>query len=216
MSFRFILIPLLILSLYGNPAASHAASILVWGDSLSAGYGLRPEQAWPALLQTLLEQEGFRYSVINGSVSGETSAGGLSRLPAALERHTPDILIIELGANDGLRGLRPQSMAENLAAMVDMAQRKNMRILLIGMEMPPNYGPAYVRSFRQAFHDVAEQRKVAFVPFLLEGFAEKPELFQADNVHPTTEAQPLILQTVWKKLRPLLQDDETRPESGAG
>ena len=205
MLFRIIVIPLLIVSLYGNSATAHAAAILVWGDSLSAGYGLRPEQAWPALLQTRLEQQGFHYEVINGSVSGETSAGGLSRLPAALERHAPEIIVIELGANDGLRGLRPQLMAENLSAMIDLAKQQEIKVLLVGMEMPPNYGPAYVRSFRQAFSDVAERQQVAFMPFLLDGFGEKRDQFQADGLHPIAEAQTGILDSVWEKLQPLLQ-----------
>jgi len=205
MLFRFILVPLLSIALYGNATAAHADSILVWGDSLSAGYGLRAEEAWPSLLQTKLDQEGFHYNVINGSVSGETSAGGRSRLAAALAQHQPQILILELGANDGLRGLRPQLMAENLDAMIEMAREKDIRVLLIGMEMPPNYGAGYVRSFRQAFKDVAERNEVAFVPFLLAGFADRRERFQSDSVHPTAQAQPLIVDTVWPQLQPLLQ-----------
>ncbi len=185
--------------------AAQAATILVWGDSLSAGYGLnRPEQAWPTLLQTRLEREGFRHSVINASVSGETSAGGRSRLPAALERHKPDIVILELGANDGLRGLRPQLLAENLTAMIADARAARAQVLLVGMQMPPNYGPAYTRRFAQTFAEVARAHKVALVPFLMDGFADRPELFQADGIHPTAEAQPRILDTVWEALKPML------------
>ncbi len=184
--------------------AAQAATILVWGDSLSAGYGLKPEEAWPTLLQTRLEREGFRHSVVNASVSGETSAGGRSRLPAALERHKPDIVILELGANDGLRGLRPQLLAENLNAMIADARAASAQVLLVGMQMPPNYGPAYTRRFAQTFTDVARAHKVALVPFLMDGFADRPELFQADGIHPTAEAQPRILDTVWEALKPML------------
>ncbi len=185
--------------------AAHAATILVWGDSLSAGYGLEPGRAWPTLLQTRLQEKGFRHTVVNASVSGETSAGGRSRLPAALERHKPDIVILELGANDGLRGLRPQLMAENLEAMIAASRDAGAQILLVGMQMPPNYGPAYTRRFAQTFDDVAKAQQVPLVPFLLEGFAGQPERFQADGIHPTADAQPLVLDTVWRGLEPLLK-----------
>lgn len=185
--------------------AAQAATILVWGDSLSAGYGLRPKQDWPTLLQTRLEREGFRHTVINGSVSGETSSGGRSRLPAALERHEPDLLILELGANDGLRGLPPRLLAENLAAMIEAARSRGTRVLLIGMQMPPNYGPPYRRRFEQTFADVAREHKVPLVPFLLDGFAERHEMFQPDGIHPTAEAQELIVDTVWKQLVSMLK-----------
>ncbi len=184
---------------------AQAATILVWGDSLSAGYGLKPAEAWPTLLQTRLEAEGFRHTVVNGSVSGETSAGGLSRLPAALKQHKPDILILELGANDGLRGLKTALLADNLKAMVGAARTAGARVLLVGMRMPPNYGPAYTSSFEQSFTEVATADKVPLVPFLFDGFADKPDLFQADGIHPTAAAQPLILDTVWKGLAPLLK-----------
>jgi len=185
--------------------AAQAATILVWGDSLSAGYGLRPKQDWPTLLQTRLEREGFRHTVINGSVSGETSSGGRSRLPAALERHEPDLLILELGANDGLRGLPPRLLAENLAAMIELARSRGIRVLLIGMQMPPNYGPPYRRRFEQTFADVAREHKVPLVPFLLDGFAERHEMFQSDGIHPTAEAQELIVDTVWRQLVSMLK-----------
>ena len=187
-------------------AMAHAApSIVVWGDSLSAGYGLKPGEDWPALLQTRLRQEGFLHEVVNGSVSGETSAGGRTRLPAALARHRPTILILELGANDGLRGLRPQLMGDNLRAMIADARTAGARVLLVGMQMPPNYGAAYTRRFAQTYVDVAADTKVPLIPFLLEGFADRPEMFLADGIHPSAEAQPLILDTVWKDLAPILQ-----------
>lgn len=184
--------------------AVQASTILVWGDSLSAGYGLKSGEAWPTLLQTRLTDEGFRHTVVNASVSGETSAGGRSRLPAALEQHKPSIVILELGANDGLRGLRPQLMAENLTAMIDAARAAGSQVLLVGMQMPPNYGAAYTRRFAQTFTDVAQTRDVPLVPFLLDGFADQPELFLSDGIHPTAEAQPRVLDTVWQGLQPLL------------
>lgn len=184
--------------------AVQASTILVWGDSLSAGYGLKSGEAWPTLLQTRLKDEGFRHTVVNASVSGETSAGGRSRLPAALEQHKPSIVILELGANDGLRGLRPQLMAENLTAMIDAARAAGSQVLLVGMQMPPNYGAAYTRRFAQTFTDVAQAREVPLVPFLLDGFADQPELFLSDGIHPTAEAQPRVLDTVWQGLQPLL------------
>lgn len=185
--------------------AAQAATILVWGDSLSAGYGLKSQEAWPTLLQTRLEREGFRHTVVNASVSGETSAGGRSRLPAALDRHKPDLLILELGANDGLRGLKPSLMAENLSAMIRAARDKGARVLLVGMQMPPNYGAAYNQRFQQTFVDVAREQNVPLVPFLLDGFAEHGEMFQNDGIHPTAEAQKIIVDTVWKELVALLK-----------
>jgi acyl-CoA thioesterase I len=184
--------------------AAQATTILVWGDSLSAGYGLRAGEAWPTLLQTRLAQEGFPHQVVNASLSGETSAGGRSRLPAALERHQPSVVVLELGANDGLRGLPPSLMAENLGAMVSAARASGAQVLLVGMQMPPNYGPAYTRRFAATFEEVAATHKVALLPFLLDGFAEQKEFFQADGIHPTAEAQALILDNIWPQLTPLL------------
>lgn len=185
-------------------ALARADTVLVWGDSLSAGYGLDKGQEWPALLQTRLHAEGFRHVVVNGSVSGETSSGGRTRLPAALAEHAPAIVILELGANDGLRGLKPQLLADNLGAMIDAAHQARARVLLVGMRMLPNYGPAYTRRFAEVFTDVAETKKVPLVPFLLDGFADRPELFLPDGIHPTAAAQPRIVDTVWAGLHPLL------------
>ena len=179
----------------------------MWGDSLSAGYGLDQGQEWPALLQTRLQAEGFRHVVVNASVSGETSSGGRTRLPAALAEHSPTLVILELGANDGLRGLKPQLLADNLGAMIDAAHEAGARVLLVGMRMPPNYGPAYTRRFVEVFADVAEAKKVPLVPFLMDGFADRPELFLADGIHPAAEAQPRIVDTVWAGLHPLLASE---------
>lgn len=184
--------------------AAHANTILVWGDSLSAGYGLDRGEDWPALLQQRLQAQAYPHQVINGSVSGETSAGGRSRLPAALSAHVPQILILELGANDGLRGLPPQQLAANLSAMVDTAEAAGARVLLVGMQIPPNYGPIYSRRFSAVFTELATTRQLAFVPFLLDGFAADPEFFLADGLHPTAAAQHKVLDTIWQGLQPLL------------
>ena len=174
------------------------------GDSLSAGYGIRPEQAWPALLGQRLSDKRLDYSVANLSISGETTAGGRSRLDAALKNHKPAIVVIALGANDGLRGLALAQMRDNLNAMIDMARSSGARVALAGMRLPPNYGP-YATQFHEAFAAVAKEKKTALVDFLLDGVATRPELFQADNLHPTAEAQPMLLDTVWQGLAPLLK-----------
>ena len=179
-------------------------SILVYGDSLSAAYGIAQARGWVALLGERLKRERLDYSVVNASISGETTAGGRARLKAALERHRPAVVVLELGANDGLRGLPLEQMNDNLAAMIREAQAAGARVLVVGMKLPPNYGPDYTRSFEAAFGEAAKRHKTALVPFLLEDFAEKPELFQGDRIHPTEAAQPLMLERVWKELRRLL------------
>lgn len=190
--------------LLSAPAALAAKTILVVGDSLSAGYGLRPEQAWPSLLAGRLAEQRLDYSVVNLSVSGETTAGGRSRLAPALQAHRPAVVVIALGANDGLRGLTLGQMRGNLDAMIAAAQKAGARVLLAGMRLPPNYGP-YADEFQTTFADLAQARKTALLPFLLEPVASRPELFQPDNLHPTAEAQPLILEHVWAALAPLLK-----------
>ncbi len=184
---------------------AQAGTVLVWGDSLSAGFGLVRGQGWVWLLEQKLASSKPAQSVVNGSVSGETTAGGLTRLPAALATHKPDVVILELGANDGLRGLSPQLMEKNLESMVDASQKAGARVLLVGMRMPPNYGPDYTRRYEEAFAGLARRRKLAFVPFLMEGFADKPELFQQDGIHPAPQAQGIMLDTVFKSLKPLLR-----------
>ena len=186
---------------------SHAAakSILVLGDSLSAAYGIAAARGWVALLGERLARERPDYRVVNSSISGETSAGGRARIASELERHKPAVVIVELGANDGLRGLPPKQMKDNLAAIVVAAQRSGARVLLVGMKLPPNYGPDYTARFEGVFAELHQRYRTAWLAFLLEGFAERRELFQADNIHPSAEAQPLILQNVWPRLRPLLR-----------
>ena len=196
---------LLIVVLIALSSAAHAArTILVFGDSLSAGYGIRQDLAWPALLAKRLQERQLDYNVINASISGETTSGGRSRLNAALSKYTPSIVIIALGSNDGLRGLPIATMRDNLNAMTESAQKKNAKVLIVGQRLPPNYGN-YAAQFQNAFSDVAKQQNAALVAFLLEGIATEPKLFQADNLHPTAEAQPLLLDNIWRELEPLLK-----------
>ncbi len=184
---------------------AQAATILVWGDSLSAGYGLRAEQAWPSLLETTLRDRGLDATVVNGSISGETTAGGRSRLPDAIARHRPDVLILALGANDGLRGLPARLMRGNLEAMIRAAQDAGARVLLVGMRIPPNYGPAYAAKFQESFEKTANALNVPLLPFLLEPVALDRGRFQSDGLHPTAEAQPALMRHVLGALQPLLE-----------
>jgi acyl-CoA thioesterase-1 len=190
--------------IFSTTSAIAAKTVLVMGDSLSAGYGIRLDQAWPSLLGQRLAEKHPDYSVANLSISGETTAGGRARLGQALRQHKPAIIVIALGANDGLRGLPLGQMRDNLNAMVDAAQVKGARVLLIGMRLPPNYGP-YATEFFASFADIARNKKTALLPFLLEPVAARAEFFQADNLHPIAAAQPLILEHVWPALAPLLK-----------
>lgn len=183
-------------------AALAAPTILVFGDSLSAAYGIPRDSGWVSLLQRRLPA----HRLVNASVSGETTAGGLTRLPAVLDVHRPDLTIIELGANDGLRGLPLRETARNLEAMVDLARLRGGEVLLVGMRLPPNYGPAYARKFQAVYTDVAKNRKVRLVPFLLAGMAERRERFLADGLHPDAESQPVLLDNVWRELKPMLKE----------
>ena len=186
-------------------ASAFAGTVLVWGDSLSAGYGLRPQQAWPSLLEKKIADARLPHTVINASISGETTAGGRSRLPAALQTHRPSLVVIELGANDGLRGLPVAAMSTNLQAMIDASRQAGAKVLLIGMRMPPDYGPDYTARFEKAFQDLARANKLRLVPFMMEGFADQRAYFQQDGIHPVADAQPLILDTIWRELKPLLR-----------
>ena len=191
--------------LWALGAAAAEKSILVFGDSLSAAYGIAQSRGWVALLGERVKRERPDYSVANASVSGETSAGGRARIEATLARFHPTVVIVELGGNDGLRGLPLSQMNANLDTIIQRSQKAGAHVLLVGMKLPPNYGEAYTRAFENAFADVAKRHRVALVPFMLEGFAEKPEFFQPDRIHPTAGAQPLILDRVWEGLRPLLK-----------
>jgi len=188
------------------PATAGAAgTILVYGDSLSAAYGISRERSWVTLLEARVKKEAADYSVANASISGETTSGGLSRFAKVLATHKPAVVVLELGANDGLRGLPLAQMKKNLTAMAQAARKAGARVLIVGIQMPPNYGADYARRFEAVFAEVAKEQKAALVPFLFEGFADKREAFLPDNLHPTEAVQPLMLETVWKGLRPLLK-----------
>jgi acyl-CoA thioesterase-1 len=186
-------------------AGARPATILVFGDSLSAEYGLPRDTGWVKLLSDRLAKEAAQYSVVNASISGETTSGGRTRLPQLLQQHRPSIVVLQLGANDGLRGLSLASMQENLAAMVRAGRGAGARVLLIGMRIPPNYGRQYSERFAAIYAQLAREEKLALVPFLLDGFAENLEYFQADRIHPNERAQPRMLETVWPTLAPLLR-----------
>jgi acyl-CoA thioesterase-1 len=187
------------------PAPSTAPAILVLGDSLSAGYGIAANQAWPVLLQQRLGEQAPGYRVINASISGETTAGGVTRLSALLDKHNPDIVILELGANDGLRGLSLDAMRDNLDNMIKQSLAQRSRVLLVGILLPPNYGPAYTRDFAAIYRDLAQGFNIPLVPFLLDGVVFNAELLQDDGLHPTAAAQPQLLDNVWSHLEPLLK-----------
>jgi len=177
----------------------------VLGDSLSAEYGLPRNSGWVALLAARLAKEAPQYSVVNASISGDTTSGGLARLDPLLQRHHPAIAIIELGANDGLRGLRIDAMQANLQAIIDRCRANKTRVLLVGMRLPPNYGASYEEGFHAVFVELARRNRLALAPFLLDGFADRLEWFQADHLHPLPQAEPRMLDNVWLPLRPLLR-----------
>ncbi len=206
--FRCVLIVLFAtLAVVRSPALAQTGApvILIVGDSVSAGYGLSGGQGWVAALNARLKDEGYRYRVVNGSISGDTTAGGRARLPALLAQHAPAVVVIELGGNDALRGGRISTTRGNLDAMVTAAQAAGARVLLVGMQLPPNYGPGYVREFGEVFVSVAQARKVPLVPYFFAGFGDDLAFFQSDRIHPTAEAQPKLLANVWPELQPLLK-----------
>jgi len=189
----------------GHTATAAPGTILVLGDSLSAGYGIRVEQGWVTLLQGRLKQEGYEYRVVNASVSGETTGGALARLPRALEIQKPSVVIVELGANDGLRGLPIADVRRNFASILSLSQRAGARILLIGMRIPPNYGPAYTEAFHDLYGELAKGYHLPLVPFFLDGVALDDSLMQEDGLHPNALGQPRLLDQVWPMLKPLLK-----------
>lgn len=200
-------------ALIASPMVCAGNVILVYGDSLSAGFGIRVDQSWPALLAERLKKDSpvgadstpSLWTVANASISGETTAGGRSRFAAALAQFKPKVVILELGANDGLRGLPVVQMQDNLTAMIKLAKASRVRVLLIGMRMPPNYGPVYTRDFEQAFVTLAKQQKVALLPFLLEPIAGQRDAFQADGLHPIAAMQSKLLDHIYPSLAPLLR-----------
>ena len=179
-------------------------TILVFGDSLSAALGIRPEQGWVALLTQRLQSQGYGYQIINASVSGETTSGGLERLPRALELHHPGIVILELGANDALRGLPLALTRTNLDRMVRLSQGAGAKVLLVGIRIPPNYGPRYTDEFANVFPELARQYHLPLVPFLLKDVALNPARMQEDGMHPNASGEPPVLDNVWPYLKPLL------------
>lgn len=195
---------MLILVLFATCAYSAPKTVLVLGDSLSAEYGILRGSGWVPLLEQRLKKEKIEATVVNASVSGETTGGGRTRLPALLDRHQPTIVIIELGANDGLRGL-PLAVADaNLRTMITASKNAGAKVLLVGMQLPPNYGRDYIEKFTALYKKLARETETPLVPFLLEGFADQPQMFQSDRIHPVAEAQPLMLKNIWPKLKPLL------------
>lgn len=185
--------------------------ILVWGDSLSAAYGIPVEKGWVSLLETKL---GNDFEIINGSISGETTQGGLSRLSKALTTYNPDLIILELGANDGLRGFPPQVTKRNLRQMIEQSKQANAKVMLMGMKIPPNYGVAYSNRFEALFNDLAIEYKLPFIPFFLEDVIEDLSFFQKDELHPTAEAQPIILETIFLTLKDVLHNNFKNTSQG--
>ncbi|HYN26814.1 MAG TPA: arylesterase [Burkholderiales bacterium] len=197
---RFLLLLVLI-----AVAPAHAArTILVFGDSLSAGYGLPSGSGWVSLLEQRLKRDRLDYAVVNASISGETTLGGRNRIATALAEHDPAVVIVQLGANDGLRGNSIEETRRNLIAIVETSRVSGAKVLLVGIRIPPNYGKVYTRRFEALFAEVARQQNASLVPFMLQGFADKREWFQSDGIHPAVEAQPRILDNIYRRLRALL------------
>ncbi len=191
-----------------RPAAADTATIMVFGDSLSAGYGLPQEAGWVSLLKNRLQTKSQAY-IINKSISGETALGGRNRIEKELKTHRPDIVIIELGGNDGLRGASIESIRNNLEAIIEACKRSNAAVLLAGMQLPPNYGITYTQKFQDIYPQLAKRHNVKLVPFLLDGFGNKREFFQSDGIHPTAQAQEKIVDNVWRVLETMLKTQES-------
>ena len=194
-----------LLAVSGCEAANNSQTILIIGDSLSASYGIDEEQSWVVLLQDRLNDEGYGYRVINASISGDTTGGGLRRLPRALEQHEPGVVVIELGGNDGLRGTPIHVIRSNLGSMIELAQETGARVILAGMEMPPNYGAAYTGDFSRMYPELAEDYGVSLIGFFMKNVALDPDLMQPDRIHPNAEGQSILLDNVWPVLESLLQ-----------
>lgn len=200
-------------ALVSLPLRAHAANtpepakpvIVVLGDSISAEYGLPRDTGWVALMRQRLAEERIDYSVANASISGDTTSGGRARLPALMERLKPSIVIVELGANDALRGVPLSTTEDNLRTIIEQAQQGHAKVVLVGMYVPPNYGPDYTQKFHGLYGQLSKEFHVPLVPFLLAGIADKPDMFQADQLHPTQQAQPLLLDNVWPAVKPLLR-----------
>lgn len=207
MKARIISLLVIIMSLYplvARSAEEATNTLLVYGDSLSAAYGIQEAQGWVTLLESRLNEENWPYKLINGSVSGETTTGGLERLPAMLSNYQPDLVILELGGNDGLRGLPLETLKANLKKMISLIRAEGGEVLLTGIQIPPNYGPRYTEPFFSLYTEISEEDSLALVPFLIEGIPQQPELMQNDGIHPKAEAQIMILDNVWPYLEPML------------
>lgn len=192
------------LALYCLSQSATAGTLLIVGDSISAGFGLDTRQGWVTLLQQRLRDEGFDDKVVNASISGDTSAGGQARLAALLAEHKPELVVLELGGNDGLRGQSPQQLQQNLASMIDRSRAAGAKVLLLGMRLPPNYGVRYTTAFAQVYETLASEKQVPLVPFFLEGVGGVPALMQADGIHPAQGAQGRLLENAWPAIKPLL------------
>lgn len=213
MLFRLLLVlKTLLLSLFFSsfvawsvPAYAENPKIMIYGDSLSAAYGIPQQKGWASLLQQKLVSEHYQYDVVNASISGETTSGGASRIRNALSQIKPNIIILELGANDGLRGLPIESMIANLNTIIQEGKKSGAKILLVGMKIPPNYGPQYTKLFSQSYLKLSQEHQIPLVPFMLENVAAKTNLIQDDGLHPNAIAQPLVLDNIWSKLKMLLK-----------
>jgi acyl-CoA thioesterase-1 len=198
----------LLLSVFGIVfQAAHADDqplILILGDSLSAGFGMDAEDSWVNLLEIRLQEQGHSYRILNSSISGDTTQGGLARLPRLLDRYQPEFVIIELGGNDGLRGINPDVTRKNMALMIQKCQQSNAQVLLTGIKLPPNYGMAYLEKFESMYADLANEYGTLLVPFILEGVVFEPGMMQADGIHPSEQGQPVLLENIWKVLGPEL------------
>ena len=202
---KFCLLFLLIGLLTPAFASSETRSIVILGDSLSAAYGMEVSEAWPELLQQRLNEHGHAYRIFNSSITGDTTQGGLARLPRLLEKHQPAIVILELGGNDGLRGLPIQVTRDNLGSMIEKSQSAGARVILAEMRIPPNYGRTYTEKFHSLYGELATRYEARLLPFLLQDIALQPGMMQTDGIHPTAAAQPLILDAVWQVLEPMLE-----------
>ncbi len=193
-------------SAYGNDNPT----VLIFGDSLSAGYGIDVDQSWAALLQARLTSKGYEHKVINASISGETTEGGVSRISGALERFQPDLVILELGGNDGLRGFPPERLRGNLETMISTAKKAGASVVLLGIRIPLNYGPRYSQAFESAFRDAAGSQDIPWIEFFMEGVALNESLMQDDGIHPNAEAQPLLLDNAWPIIAESLGEAQTQ------
>ncbi|MDP1549237.1 MAG: arylesterase [Nitrosomonas sp.] len=205
---NFLIILTFLFTFLAPATAASTKTVMVFGDSLSASHGMPIEAGWVALLTQRLQTKFTDYQIINASISGETTLGGRNRIKQSLETHRPEIVILELGANDGLRGATIKSIYENLATIIEICKKNNSQVLLVGMQLPPNYGRTYTRKFQAIFPQLAENYQIKLIPFLLAGFGEKHEFFQADGIHPNEVAQKKIVETVWEVLQTMIKTEK--------